>query len=135
MDTELIKQLFDDDLYLIETQSSQGSPQVEQLEEKEQAAFNTEMIQIFTDVVVNEEERAFLVKILSAIDINLDTQVEMHEWNEEAKLYTGRNFVFLTTLDECAITANRISAPSLNEVANNVDFKRSLWEKMQELYK
>ena len=139
------EELFNDEIFILKSdfknekaepkQKIETTPKVEQPKQEAQteAKYDPSKIYIFSDYEISRPEKQFLAKILRAIKIDLYS-IKVEEWNNEAKEYTGKNFVFSTHISDCGLTAQRISAPPLNTIEQNIELKKALWESMQKLF-
>ena len=142
----LISHLFNEEVYVLDNASSsvpveqkQEEPQSEpnteepQLESNPKATFDESKIYVFSDYEISKPEKQFLAKILKAVKVDLYS-IKVAEWNNDAKEFTGNNFVFNTQITECALSAKRISAPPLHKIEQSIELKKALWENMQKVY-
>ena len=141
-----LEELFKEDIYILNTDQSkkeyvqkdevdkvEESPAVNIKSEKDESTFDETKIYIFSDYEIAKAEKQFLAKILKAVKVDLHS-IKVAKWDKDAKEFGGKNFVFLSQITECGLTANRISAPPLHEIEQKIELKKELWGFMKKLF-
>ena len=152
-DNNHFQHLFTEDIYVLgsaieaETENQKEAKTVEEptatytkeepvakvKEEIETSKFDLSKIYIFSDYEITKPEKHFLAKILKAVNVDLHS-IKVAEWDRDAKEFPNKNFVFNSQITDCGLTGKRISAPPLNEIEQNIELKKALWENMQKLF-
>lgn len=146
--SQYLEELFKDDIYILKSEQTteeytSANAEDNKVEEspnstiiksdQSEPIFDHSKIYIFSDYEITKPEKQFLAKILKAVKVDLHS-IKVAEWDKDAKEFNGNNFVFLSQITECGLTANRISAPPLHEIEKNVELKKALWGYMQKLF-